>query len=89
VISPARIFPGQFNQKHFMPTAKGARKPNAALMKPVPARQYAGEDCSSKALPRSEVTKKLWDYIKKDKLQDAGKETLIDADDALKAVFVI
>ena len=38
-------------------------------------------------LPRSEVTKKLWDYIKKNKLQDEKKKTLINADDALKAVF--
>jgi len=41
----------------------------------------------SKPLPRSEVTKKIWDYIKKNKLQDAKKKTLINADDALKAVF--
>jgi SWIB/MDM2 domain/TMEM164 family len=41
----------------------------------------------SKPLPRSEVTKKVWDYIKKNKLQDAKKKTLINADDVLKAVF--
>jgi chromatin remodeling complex protein RSC6 len=41
----------------------------------------------SKPLPRTEVTKKLWDYIQKHKLQDAKKKTLINADDALKAVF--
>jgi len=41
----------------------------------------------SKPLPRSELTKKLWDYIKKNKLQDAKKRTLINADEALKAVF--
>ena len=41
----------------------------------------------AKPLPRTELTKKLWDYIKKNKLQDAKKRTLINADDALKAVF--
>jgi chromatin remodeling complex protein RSC6 len=38
-------------------------------------------------LPRGELTKKLWDYIKKNKLQDEKKRTNINADDALKAVF--
>jgi upstream activation factor subunit UAF30 len=70
-----------------MPTAKSARKPKAALMKPIPARQYAGEDCSSKPLPRSEVTTKIWHHIKKDKLHAAKKETLTNTDDALQAVF--
>jgi chromatin remodeling complex protein RSC6 len=41
----------------------------------------------SKAVPRGELTKKLWDYIKKNKLQDAKKRTMINADDALKVVF--
>jgi upstream activation factor subunit UAF30 len=39
------------------------------------------------AMPRGELTKKLWDYIKKNKLQDEEKRTLINADDALKVVF--
>jgi chromatin remodeling complex protein RSC6 len=41
----------------------------------------------STPLPRGELTKKLWDYIKKNKLQDKKKRTLINADDALKVVF--
>jgi chromatin remodeling complex protein RSC6 len=41
----------------------------------------------SKALPRSELTKKLWDYIKKNGLQDKTKRTQINADDALRPVF--
>jgi chromatin remodeling complex protein RSC6 len=41
----------------------------------------------STPIPRSEVTKKLWDYIKKHKLQDEKKKTNINADDALLAVF--
>lgn len=70
-----------------MPIAKSARKPNAALMKPVQPDDTLAKIVGSKPLPRSELTKKIWDYIKKNKLQDAKKKTLINADDALKAVF--
>jgi chromatin remodeling complex protein RSC6 len=45
------------------------------------------EIVGSKPLPRGELTKKLWDYIKKNKLQDEKKRTQINADDALKVVF--
>jgi chromatin remodeling complex protein RSC6 len=79
--------PGQFNQTTFMPIAKSARKPNAALLKPVQPDDTLAKIVGSKPLPRSELTKKIWDYIKKNKLQDAKKKTLINADDALKAVF--
>ena len=75
------------NSTTIMPTAKSARKPNAALMKPVQPDDTLAKIVGSKPLPRSEVTKKLWDYIRKNKLQDAKKKTLINADDALKAVF--
>ena len=64
-----------------------ARKPNAAFMKPVQPDDKLAVVVGSKPLPRSELTKKLWDYIKKHKLQDEKKKTLINADDALKAVF--
>ena len=72
-----------------MPTAKKAlaRKPNAALMKPVQPDDALAAIVGSKPLPRGELTKKLWDYIKKHKLQDEKKRTNINADDALKAVF--
>ena len=72
-----------------MPTTKpvSTRKPNAAFMKPVQPDDKLALIVGSKPLPRSELTKKLWDYIKKNKLQDAKKRTLINADDALKAVF--
>jgi chromatin remodeling complex protein RSC6 len=70
-----------------MPTAKSARKPNPALMKPVQPDDTLAKIVGSKPIPRSEVTKKIWEYIKKNKLQDAKKKTLINADDALKAVF--
>ncbi len=71
-----------------MPTTKkSTRKPNAAFMKPVQPDDKLALIVGSKPLPRSELTKKLWDYIKKNKLQDAKKRTQINADDALKAVF--
>jgi chromatin remodeling complex protein RSC6 len=70
-----------------MPIAKSARKPNAALMKPVQPGDTLAKIVGSRPIPRSEVTKKIWDYIKENKLQDAKKKTLINAGDALKAVF--
>ncbi|MFZ4779585.1 MAG: SWIB/MDM2 domain-containing protein [Terrimicrobiaceae bacterium] len=69
------------------PAAKPARKPNSALMKPVQPDAVLAVVIGSKPLPRSQVSKKLWDYIKKHGLQDAKKRTQINADDALKAVF--
>jgi chromatin remodeling complex protein RSC6 len=64
-----------------------ARKPNAALMKPVQPDDALSVIVGSTPIPRGELTKKLWDYIKKNKLQDETKKTLINADDALKVVF--
>ena len=66
---------------------KTARKPNAAFMKPVQPDDKLAAIVGSKPLPRTELTKKLWVYIKKNKLQDPKKKTNINADDALKAVF--
>ncbi len=66
---------------------KSARKPNAAFMKPVQPDDKLSAIVGSKPLPRSELTKKLWDYIKKNGLQDPKKKTQINADDSLKAVF--
>ncbi len=63
------------------------RKPNAALMKPVQPDEVLSVIVGSTPLPRGEMTKKLWDYIKKHKLQDANKKTLINADAALTKVF--
>jgi upstream activation factor subunit UAF30 len=66
---------------------KSKRKPNAAFMKPMTPSSTLSEVIGSKAMPRTEVTKKLWAYIKKNKLQDAKKRTMINADDKLRAVF--
>ena len=63
------------------------RKPNAAFMKPVQPDSALSEVVGSKPIPRTEVTKKLWVYIKKNGLQDKKKRTMINADDNLKRVF--
>ncbi|TMH16400.1 MAG: hypothetical protein E6H59_11660 [Betaproteobacteria bacterium] len=63
------------------------RKPNAAFMKPMTPSTMLAEVVGSKAIPRTEVTKKLWAYIKRNKLQDTKNRRMINADDALKAVF--
>ena len=63
------------------------RKPNAAFMKPVQPDEKLSAIVGSKPLPRSELTKKLWDYIKKNGLQDKKKRTMINADEAMKPVF--
>ena len=66
---------------------KTARKPNAAFMKPVTPSPQLSEVIGSKPVPRTEVTKKLWAYIKKNGLQDAKNRRMINADAALKPVF--
>ena len=66
---------------------KSARKPNAAFMKPMTPSAALSEVVGSKPIPRTEVTKKLWAYIKKNKLQDTKNKRNIKADDNLKAVF--
>ena len=66
---------------------KAARKPNAAFMKPVTPSDTLAEVVGSKPIPRTEVTKKLWAYIKKNGLQDKKNKRMINADGPLKAVF--
>ena len=66
---------------------RSARKPNAAFMKPVTPDAKLAEVVGAKAMPRTEVTKKLWAYIKKNGLQDKKNKRLIKADNTLKVVF--
>jgi len=66
---------------------KKTRKPSAAFMKPMTPSATLGEVIGSKAMPRTEVTKKLWAYIKKNRLQDAKNRRMINSDDKLKPVF--
>jgi chromatin remodeling complex protein RSC6 len=63
------------------------RKPNAAFMKAMTPSASLAAVIGDKAMPRTEVTKKIWDYIKKNKLQDSANKRMINADDKLKAVF--
>ena len=63
------------------------RKPNAAFMKPVQPDAMLSAVVGAVAIPRTEVTKKLWAYIKKNGLQDKTNRRQINADDKLKAVF--
>ena len=64
-----------------------ARKPNAAFMKPVTPSAALAEVVGPKPAPRTEITKKLWAYIKKNGLQDKKNRRQINADPALKVVF--
>jgi upstream activation factor subunit UAF30 len=66
---------------------KTKRKPNAAFMKPMMPSEKLAAVVGNKAIPRTEVTKKLWAYIKKNGLQDAKQRRMINADENLKAVF--
>ena len=63
------------------------RKPNAAFMKAMTPSTVLAAVVGGMPMPRTEVTKKIWDYIKKNKLQDAVNKRLINADDKLRAVF--
>ena len=63
------------------------RKPSAAFMKPMQPSEALAEIVGDKPLPRTEVTKKVWAYIRKHKLQDAKEKRNINADDKLKVVF--
>jgi len=67
--------------------AAAKRKQNAAFMKPVQPSAALSEVVGSKAIPRTEVTKKLWAYIKKNGLQDKKNKRMINSDDTLKTVF--
>jgi len=66
---------------------KSGRKPNAAFMAPVQPSPALAEVVGSKPIPRTEVTKKLWAYIKKNGLQDSKNRRMIKADATLKTVF--
>ncbi len=63
------------------------RKPNAAFMKPMNPDAALGAVVGNNPLPRTEVTKKLWSYIKENNLQDPANKRMINADEKLLAVF--
>ena len=66
---------------------KSGRKPNAAFMAPVTPSNTLAEVVGAKPIPRTEVTKRLWAYIKKNKLQDQKNRRMIKSDATLKPVF--
>ena len=73
--------------KKAAPKKKSARKPNAAFMAPLTPSATLAEVVGNKPMPRTEVVKKIWDYIKKNNLQDAKNRRMINADAKLKPVF--
>ena len=66
---------------------KSARKPNAAFMAPLTLSPVLAEVVGSKPLPRTEIIKKIWGYIKKNGLQDSKNRRMINADGKLKPLF--
>ena len=71
------------------PAKKGSvkRKPNAAFLKPVQPDDKLGRIVGLGPLPRTELTKRLWAYIKTHGLQDQAKKTMINADEPMRALF--
>jgi upstream activation factor subunit UAF30 len=67
--------------------AAAKRKPNAAFMKAMTPSADLAAVIGGSAAPRTEITKKIWDYIKKNKLQDSANKRMINADDKLRTVF--
>ena len=66
---------------------KAARKPNAAFMKPLTLSDELAAVVGNKPLPRTEIVKKIWEYIRKNGLQDKNNKRMINTDDKLKKVF--
>jgi chromatin remodeling complex protein RSC6 len=74
-------------KKAAAPKKKVARKPNAAFMKPMMPAGPLAAILGAAPMPRTEVTSKIWAYIKKNKLQDEVNKRMINADEKLKALF--
>ena len=86
--APAKA-PAKAPKKAAKKVAKKAAKrtPNAAFMTPLNPSPVLAEVIGSKPLPRTEIVKKIWDYIKKNNLQDKKNRRMINADSKLKVVF--
>jgi chromatin remodeling complex protein RSC6 len=88
--SPAKKTVKKAAAKRAAPKAKKPatkRKPNAAFMKPMNPSSTLAAVVGSSPMPRTEVTSKLWGYIKKNNLQDKANRRMINADDKLREVF--
>ena len=83
--APKKVAAKKVAKKAAKPKVK--RKPNAAFMKPLMPSGPLAAIIGSTPMPRTEVTSKIWAYIKKNKLQDAVNRRMINADDKLKALF--
>ena len=66
---------------------KAARKPNAAFMAPLAPNEKLAAVIGEKPAPRTEIVKKIWEYIKKNSLQDKKNKRMINADAKLKPLF--
>jgi len=84
--SPKKAAPKAAAKKAKAPAAK-KRTPNAGFMKPMTLSADLAAVIGDKPMPRTEVTKKIWEYIKKNKLQDAKNKRNINADAKLKVIF--
>jgi len=74
-------------RKKAAPKKKAKRKPNPAFMRPLTPSMDLAAIVGSKPLPRTEVTKKVWEYIKRNGLQDSKNRRNINADDKLAQIF--
>ena len=85
--SVKKAAPKKAAKKKAAPKKKSARKPNAAFMRALTPSAALGAVVGTKAIPRTEAVKKIWVYIKANKLQDSKNRRMINADDKLKVVF--
>ena len=83
--APAKKAPAKKAAAKKAPAKK--RTPNAAFMKPMTPSAALAAVIGGNPMPRTEVTKKVWDYIKKNGLQDSAKRTMINADAKLREIF--
>jgi upstream activation factor subunit UAF30 len=85
--APKKAAPKKAAKKAAAPKKKTARKPNAAFMAPLTPSAVLADVIGNKPVPRTEIVKKIWDYIKKNGLQDKKNKRMINADTKLKALF--
>ena len=85
--APKKAAPKKAAKKAAPKKAAKKRKPNAALMAPMAVNDKLGAVIGNKPLSRGQIVKKLWDYFKKNKLQDPKNKRMINADALLKPLF--
>ncbi|MER3498323.1 MAG: hypothetical protein C4308_06640 [Chitinophagaceae bacterium] len=83
----AKKAPAKKAAKKAAPKKKSARKPNAAFMAPLQPSAALAEVVGNKGMPRTEIVKKVWDYVKKNNLQDKKNRRMINADGKLRPLF--